>query len=211
MSEKRVLEIKWTPVPGGEYEAAQIIKQSHRDVDFTPDGSRYFHGRAGVVLSSGSSAVGISFTYCDKPDFNHLGYGDPGSVGMIPIKLVSVCKDAVKEYAETNGEGYTAVEEREKKEREAEEQKERCSEMPDCPSFNWALCIKPYCGHCTYVAIAKRDSAEKIADLETQLADEKGKVAEIKRRVKEIKQATEKFAIFCPVVYGRAAQHTTSC
>ncbi len=211
--EKRTLKIKWMPVPGGEYEVAQVVEQSHFGADFAETNDHEF-GNNGCRFVS-STCVDLYSCTSDKflqyetksQDFCTSTLKDKYSgVVIVPAEFVGATKAAVIEYEETNGEGYAAVEAREKKEREEREWKEQKGHI-NCEECSYYEA----CYNCSERDLScfmpKSDQLDtesaKIEDLEKQLAAEKEKVGEINRRVGEYFSMFDRLSVDEMIDYGK--------
>lgn len=99
---KRHIELAVIKVEGDEV-TFQIVEQTHRCDDFTPNGSAFKSSR-GIKLES--VGVPAASTYCDIACVR--GFNEDGDKRHMTVSVLRFAKimEAINEYNETNGLGY---------------------------------------------------------------------------------------------------------
>lgn len=126
-AEERKLVVEWNKFPVDGKLACRVVEQSHFGLDFTPEQDRMFlRKRDGITLFSGTNAT--SKPSCSGGYFNvrNQQRRDDDSSFLVDANLAKGCKYRIAEYNATNGEGYKAKAEREK--REHKDATDRCIE-----------------------------------------------------------------------------------
>lgn len=100
--EKRRIELAVVKVEGDEV-TFQVVEQTHRGDDFTPNGSAFKSSR-GIKLES--VGVPAASTYCDIACVR--GVNEDGDKRHMTVSVLRFAKimEAINEYNETNGLGY---------------------------------------------------------------------------------------------------------
>ena len=210
-TKERKLTIAWLgKTPGGKYEAAQVVEQSHFGSEFANQ-----KGCDSPYRFVSSFAVDLHGTNSKTKFDKHEGWADLDvnagpALAYIPVDLVNDTKQTVKEYNKTNGMGYAAVEEREARERKEREERESCANQSCCPNpgipcYSWQCKDHNCCARFVIVVgPCQPDKDAQIADLKVELTAEKAKIEKIKKVVKNWKEGCSIMTMSEYVDRGRA-------